>query len=300
MIKTRSIEGIVPVLSTPLNKDETIDLSGLERLVEFLLTKDIGGLWVLGTGSEDMNLSFNKRLEVARCVTELNRGKIPLVLGAGFFAFEDILNFMEETSHLEFDAYHVMPYHPLLSLERLEWFYRKIADNASKPLWMYTSGNWSRPVTAEFVSTLKNHPNITGIKFSNTNAVAVTAVAALADSSFQVITAVASQLYACLAMGSKAHTSSLGSCLPEMLINIYDLFKNGKLSESKNAQLRLNQFLLEFGKFTKKDNFLQAADEKYILELRGICKDYVTSYYRRTNDEEKEQIKGLIEKYNLF
>lgn len=300
MIETRSIEGIVPVLSTPLNKDETIDLAGLKRLVEFLLTKEIGGLWVLGTGSEDMNLSFNKRIEVARCVTEINKGKVPLILGSGFFAMEDILNFMHETSDLEFDAYHVMPYHPLLSLERLEWFYNHIADSCSKPLWMYTSGNWSRPVTPEFVSTLKNHPNIAGIKFSNTNAVAVTAVAALADSSFQVITAVSSQLYACLAMGSKAHTSSLGNCLPEILIDIYDLFKRGNLSESKNAQLKLNQFLLEFGKCTKTDNFLQAADEKYILELRGICKDYVTSYYRRTNDEEKKQIKGLIGKYNFF
>jgi 4-hydroxy-tetrahydrodipicolinate synthase len=165
---------------------------------------------------------------------------------------------------------------------------------------MYTSGNWSRPVTTEFVSKLKDHPKIAGIKFSNTNAVAVTAVAALADQTFQVITAVASQLYACLAMGSKGHTSSLGSCLPEALIKIYKLFQEEQFLEAKNEQLLLNEFLLEFGKFTKNDNFLQAADEKYILKLRGICEDYVTSYYRQTNEEEKIKIKDLIKKYDLF
>ena len=300
MIKTRPIEGIVPVVSTPLNKDENIDLIGLKRLVEFLINKKIGGLWVLGTGGEDMNLTFAKRLEVAKCVTEINKGKVPLILGSGFFAMEDILDFIHETSNLEFDAYHVMPYHPLLSLDRLKWFYKNIADNCSKPLWMYTSGNWSRPITSEFVSALKNHPNIAGIKFSTTNAVEMTKIIALADSSFQVITAVAGQLYACFAIGSKAHTSSLGSCLPEILIKIYNLFKNGQLSEAKNEQLRLNEFLSEFGTCTKKDNFLQAADEKYILKLRGICQDYVTSYYRRTDDKEKEKIKDLIEKYNFF
>jgi len=300
MIKTRLIEGIVPVVSTPLTKDEKIDHAGLERLIGFLINRKIGGLWVLGTGSEDMNLSFTKRLEVARCTTETNKGKMPLILGSSFFAMEDILNFIRETSSLEFDAYHVMPYHPLLSLDRLEWFYRYIADNCPKPLWMYTSGNWSRPVTPDFVSRLKDHPNITGIKFSNINAVDMTKVIALADDSFQVITAVAGQLYACLAIGSKAHTSSLGSCLPELLLNIYDLFKGGFLSESKDVQLRLNRFLSEFGTCTKKDNFLQAADEKYILKLRGICEDYVTSYYRKTNEEEQEKIKSLIERYNLF
>ncbi|MBN2059269.1 MAG: dihydrodipicolinate synthase family protein [Deltaproteobacteria bacterium] len=300
MIKTRPVEGIVPVVSTPLTKDEKIDNAGLKRLIEFLINKEIGGLWVLGTGSEDMNLTFSKRLEVARCATEANKGKVPLILGAGFFAMEEILDFIHETRDLEFDAYHVMPYHPLLSLDRLEWFYKQIADRCSKPLWMYTSGNWSRAVTYEFVSALKDHPNIAGIKFSNTNAVEMTKVIALADSSFQVITAVAGQLYACLAMGSRGHTSSLGSCLPEMLIDIYDLFKKGDLTEAKKAQLRLNEFLKEFGKFTKKDNFLQAADEKYILKLRGICEDYVTSYYRQTSEEEKEKIKSLIDKYKLF
>jgi 4-hydroxy-tetrahydrodipicolinate synthase len=193
-----------------------------------------------------------------------------------------------------------MPYHPLLSLGRLDWFYRHIADNCSKPLWIYTSGNWSRPVTPEFVSTLKQHPNIAGIKFSTRDAVAVTKVAALAEKDFQVITAVASQLHACLCMGSKAHTSSLASSLPEFLIRIYELFLNGRYDESLNEQHRLNKFLEEFSKNTKKDNFLQAADEKYLLSLRGICDEYVTSYYREVDEEEKQRLQMLVSKFSLF
>ncbi|MBW1705217.1 MAG: dihydrodipicolinate synthase family protein [Deltaproteobacteria bacterium] len=256
MIETRPVRGIVPVVSTPLTKEEDIDIPGLKRLVEFLIDKKIGGLWVLGTGSEDMNLTFSKRLQVARTICEVNAGKIPLMLGAGFFAMEDILNFIRETEGLEFDAYHVMPYHPLLSLDRLDWFYRHIADNCPRPLWIYTSANWSRPITPEFVSGLKEHPNICGIKFSTRDSVAITKVARLADDKFQVITAVASQLYACLCMGSRAHTSSLGSCLPEILIRIYELFTEGKYDKALSEQHRLNDFLAAFSRNTKTDNFL--------------------------------------------
>ena len=60
MIKTRPVLGIVPVVDTPLTSEEEIDVPALRRLIEFLNSKRIGGLWVLGTGSEDMNLSFDK------------------------------------------------------------------------------------------------------------------------------------------------------------------------------------------------------------------------------------------------
>jgi 4-hydroxy-tetrahydrodipicolinate synthase len=300
MIKTRPIRGIVPVVDTPLTATEDIDVPALKRLVEFLNTKKIGGLWVLGTGSEDMNLSFSKRLKAAQAACEANAGKSPLILGAGFFALEDIFSFVKETQHLEFDAYHVMPYNPKLSLNRVDWFYRHIADNCPKPLWMYVSGNWSRSVTPEFVAALKPHPNIAGFKFSNQDTVAVTKVAGLADDQFQVITAVASQLHACLCMGSKGHTSSLSCCIPEPMIEIYELFLDKKIEESLAAQHKLNRFLAELAKNTKADNFLWAADEKYILKLRGICEEYVTSYYRQINEEEKTRIRNLLDEYRFF
>ena len=300
MIKTRPVLGIVPVVDTPLTADEDIDVPGLKRLIEFLNTKNIGGLWVLGTGSEDMNLSFAKRLKAAQAACEANAGKTPLILGAGFFALEDIFNFIEETKQLEFDAYHVMPYNPKLSLDRVDWFYRHIADNCPKPLWMYVSGNWSRSVTPDFVANLKPHPNIAGFKFSNQDTVAVTKVAGMADDQFQVITAVASQLHACLCMGSKGHTSSLSCCIPEPMIAIYELFLERKIEESLAAQHRLNAFLKALSKNTKADNFLWAADEKYILKLRGICDEYVTSYYRQINGEEKARVENLLEEYKFF
>jgi 4-hydroxy-tetrahydrodipicolinate synthase len=139
--------GVIPVLTTPILKDGQIDTQSLRRLIELLITKEVGGLWVLGTGSEDMNLTFKKRIEVAEIVAETNAGRIPIIVGAGFFAMEDTLTFIKEIQVLDIDAIHVMPYHPLLSLDRMDWYYRHIADNCSKPLWMYTSANWARPIS---------------------------------------------------------------------------------------------------------------------------------------------------------
>jgi 4-hydroxy-tetrahydrodipicolinate synthase len=298
-IKTRPLKGVLPVLQTPINADGSIDEAGLRKLMAWLGGLDIGGYWALGTGSEDMNLTYAKRLQVAHIVTEANAGKLPLILGAGFFAMEDILNFIEETKGLEFDAYHVMPYHPLLSFERLTWFYRHIADRAPKPLWLYYSSNWSKKITPEFVAGLKDHPNIAGIKFSSRDTTDQIKVCGMKSPEFQVITAVATQFFASLALGSSAGTSSLAGCVPEPLIEIYKLFSAGKHAEALEAQKRLTAFLSEMPKGLKNDNFLGAAEEKIILEMRGICQPYTTSYYRDANDAEREQIRASLQKHGF-
>lgn len=300
MQKSRHLEGVIPVVQTPIFEDGSIDAEGLKRLIEFLIGKGVGGFWALGTGSEDMNLTFKKRLQVAEVVTKANAGRLPLVLGAGFFALEEILEFMGATKHLKFDAYHVMPYHPLLGLERMDWLYRHVADNAPKPLWMYTSANWCRPFPPEFVANLKDHPNIGGIKYSTSRTTDMIKVATLAEEDFQVITALAGQFYLCLALGAKGGTTSLASCLPEAVTEIYDLFRAGKHGEALAAQRRLVAFLDELPKGPKKQNFLGAAEEKYILSLRGICHPYTTSYYQDLTREEQAAVKAAVEKYGYL
>jgi len=159
----RRLEGVIPVLITPFTKDGEMDEQALARLVEYLNSKNIGGFWVLGTGGEDMDLTYQQRLRVTETVVEANAGKVPLVIGAGFFAMQDSMNFIDDTAHLDFDAYHVMPYHTLISLDRIEWWYKQLADHAKKPLWMYTSANWCRFIPPEFVEQMKGHPNSVSI-----------------------------------------------------------------------------------------------------------------------------------------
>ena len=296
----RELKGVIPVVQTPLKADGSIDHAGQARLIDFLVDAGVGGFWTLGTNSEDMNLTFAKRLEVAEALTKANRGRLPLVLGSGFFCMDDIRAFMDATRDLEFDAYHVMPYHPLLGLDGMEKFYRDVADYASKPLWMYTSANWCRAFPLDFYARLKDHPNIAGVKFSNSRTTDLITVASLAEPGFQVVTAIAKQFLMTLSIGIVASTSSLAGALPEPVIEIYQLYKQGRLEEALDAQRRLNDFLSRMPKRPQAWNFLPAAEEKYILSLRGICKPYVSSYYTPLNETEQAQVRAALEEFRYL
>lgn len=297
MQQSRELKGVIPVVQTPVHEDGSIDTDGIGRLIRFLTEAGVGGFWVLGTGSEDMNLTFEKRLTVARAITAANNGKLPLVLGAGFFCMDDIRVFMDATKDMVFDAYHVMPYHPVMGLDGVDRFYRDLADYAPKPLWMYTSGNWCRYFPPEFVGRLKDHPNIAGIKFSSSRTTDQIKVIGMAEPGFQVITAVATQFIMVLSVGVAGSTTSLAGALPEPLIEIYELYKAGKQKEAIAAQHRFNAFQSRLPKRAKEWNFLTGAHEKYVLSLRGICKPCMTSYYTELTESEQAEMRAALEEF---
>jgi 4-hydroxy-tetrahydrodipicolinate synthase len=296
----RELKGVIPVVQTPVHEDGSIDTEGQMALIRFLAEKGVGGYWALGTGSEDMNLTFAKRLTAARAVTQANAGRLPLILGAGFFAMEDILNFIDATKELEFDAYHVMPYHPVMGLDGIEKFYRDIADYAPKPVWMYTSGNWCRYFPPGFVQRLKGHPNIAGIKFSSTRTTDQINVIGMAEPGFQVITAVATQFIMVLSVGVAGSTTSWAGALPEPLVRIYDLFKAGRQDEALTEQHKFNAFQARLPKRAKEWNFLTGAHEKYVLSLRGICKPCMTSCYTELTEPEQAQMLAALEEFGYL
>ena len=193
-----------------------------------------------------------------------------------------------------------MAYHNLLGLDRVAWLYNYVADNSPKPIWMYSSANYGRMLTPEAVAKIREHPNIKGVKYSTKNALDIAKVVMMADGDrFQVVTAVASILYTCLCLGVKAHTTSLASCLPEPLIEIYGLFVAGERETSLKKQMRFISFLDTFPRRLRVDNFFQAAEEKFILHLRGLCDIYTTSYYSDVSEDEKAIITEALKAFRF-
>ena len=92
--------GIVPVLLAPIDIHGNVDAEGLKNLVSYYITKHVSGLWVLGTGGEDMGLSFAQRVEVAQIVSEVAGQNMKLVVGCSFYSVRESLEFLEETKLL--------------------------------------------------------------------------------------------------------------------------------------------------------------------------------------------------------
>lgn len=79
----RKIEGTGVALVTPFTKEQDVDFIALERLVNHVVDGGVDYLVVLGTTGEVVTLSNDEKIAVLEKVKEVNRGRVPIVLGHG-------------------------------------------------------------------------------------------------------------------------------------------------------------------------------------------------------------------------
>ncbi len=82
-MRVTSLTGVLPVLQTPFNADESIDHGGLRAEAEWCLRQGVDGL-TIGMVSEVLRLSDSERIATARTIAEVsNAAGVPLVASVG-------------------------------------------------------------------------------------------------------------------------------------------------------------------------------------------------------------------------
>jgi 4-hydroxy-tetrahydrodipicolinate synthase len=79
----KELVGTGVALVTPFKEDLTVDVTGLERVVEFNIDNGIDYLVILGTTAESATLNEDEKKLVIDTVVRSNNKRLPLVLGIG-------------------------------------------------------------------------------------------------------------------------------------------------------------------------------------------------------------------------
>ena len=82
MPPTTDLRGIITVLNTPFNADDTLDLPGLARNVENAIQAGVAGFLVPAMASEVGALTEDERAAVVRTTVDTAAGRVPVIGGA--------------------------------------------------------------------------------------------------------------------------------------------------------------------------------------------------------------------------
>jgi len=77
-----AFHGVFPILATPFDAEEQLDLPSLQRLVAFMADLGVDGITILGVLGEADRLGDSERLQVIRTSVAAASGRIPVVVGA--------------------------------------------------------------------------------------------------------------------------------------------------------------------------------------------------------------------------
>ncbi len=295
----RRLKGVVAVVPTPLNEDETADFAGIERLIDYLAARNLG-LFALGSAGEGMNLTFATRVAVARKMAEVNDGRVPLLVGGGTFSVKESLEFIDQVADRKIDGIHVIPYDRKNSGEAVEGLYRDIADRSALPLWLYQNTTRTSGIPIEVVERLRHHNNIAGVKVAGFDLRLNQGFIALEGDEFQVMGSADSQFFTFMCLGLGASSTSTSACFPELFKDLYDTIQSDSLSAARQKNARIQAFLKWVPKGAYWHNGESAAEIKYMLSRLDICQAHCAKPFRVLTAEEAGQADQAVEGYRQF
>src|SRR5580700_5395595 len=84
--------GIIPPMVTPLRDRDELDVGGLEKLIEHILSGGVNGLFLLGTTGEGPSLSYRLRRELIERVCKQVGRRVPVLVAITDTSFVESLN----------------------------------------------------------------------------------------------------------------------------------------------------------------------------------------------------------------
>jgi dihydrodipicolinate synthase/N-acetylneuraminate lyase len=162
---TSKIEGLIVPSITP-RMGNSVDLSSLAKLLEFLIDGGVDAIFILGTTGEFQYLSLDEKSQVINHSAECIRNRVPLLVGVSSKSIDETLALVNASQDCRIRALVLAPMFGKTSpREQIE----TVIENSSLPIVLYNNpeihrnANLPLPIMEEFAS----RPEVIGIKDSS-------------------------------------------------------------------------------------------------------------------------------------
>jgi len=235
------LEGIIVAMVTPMKENESIYESGLRALVNRLIDAGVHGLFCLGTTGEFYALTPEEKECIVKVVVEEAKGRVPVYAGTGGISTREVISLTKKVQDTGVKAVSVItPYFISPSQDELYSHYEEIARSLDIPIILYNIPmRTGVHLEAETVSMLSRIPGIIGIKDSSGKFENIMSYIELSEKDFQVLAGTDSLILDTLKAGGTGAIAATANVVPELVVSIYENYRNGKIVEAEAAQQKL-------------------------------------------------------------
>ena len=293
----KPLRGVVPPMVTPLKDNETLDIEGVERLVEHILAGHVHGLFLLGTTGEAPDLSYELRHELVKRVCKQVDGRVPVLVGVTDTVFSESLNLAQSAADAGVAAVVAAPpYYFAPGQPELIDYYTHLANRLPLPLYLYNMPSHTKVmIDPKTVQVLSENDNITGLKDSSSNIVYFNKVrhALREREDFSILIGPEEALGEVVLMGADGGVSGGANLFPQLFVDIYDAAVAGDVATVRKLQERVmtvSEALYGVGRHMS--SFIKGV--KCSLAQMGICSDFMAEPLNHFHEKERELIHARL------
>ena len=235
--------GVYTPLATPFAADGSLDERGLTANVDRYLRTPLTGLVVLGSNGEAPQLSddeADRAIAVVRAAMPAGR---PLLAGTGRESTRATVAATKRAADLGVDAVLVRTpsfYKGQMTTAAFVRHFSEVADRSPVPVLLYNVTIYTGVnLLPDAVAALSAHPNIVGIKETNSDMVQVGEYLARAEAGFTVLAGSGATCFSALALGAHGAVLALAGVAPAMCVRLCTATAEGRFDEARALQRQL-------------------------------------------------------------
>ena len=233
-------QGSAPALITPF-KGGKVDFAALEKLIEFQIEGGSDALVMCGTTGEPSTMTLAEEEQVAKAAIAQVAGRIPVIVGIGGNATQEVLDAAALMTAAGADALlAVTPYYNKTTQAGLIAHYSVVAESTPLPIIVYNvPGRTGLNINPSTVVELAEVPNIVAIKEASGNLDQIMELARVARGRIDIYSGNDDQVFPLVALGAKGVISVAANLLPRQMHNIATWTLEGDYERARNLQLDL-------------------------------------------------------------
>jgi len=233
-------KGVFPAIITPFKDDQSLDLEGLRRNIEFLEGSGISGIVPCGTTGESATLTHDEHKKVIE--EALNCSNVPVIAGTGSNSTREALELTKHAADAGANAaLLITPYYNRPSDTGLFEHFRLIAEKCDIPIILYNvpkrTGVDLKP---DLVARLSKIKNIVGIKEASGSLTQVSQIIEKTQGSpFTLLSGDDDITLPVVALGGKGVISVVANVAPRKTVALVEAATKGNLETARKLHYEL-------------------------------------------------------------
>ena len=262
----RSMKGVYPILSAPINERGQLVVEDLERQVDWMIEKGVHGVGI-AIATEIYKFTEKERDLILTTVVRVNNGRVKVVMNTGGESTDVAIFLSKRAEELGADALMIRPtsFVAVPSSENVDYFV-KIAESVSLPIFLQDQGTAQVP-PAMAVRCAEQHENLCYIKVETPPTLPrMGETQKLAEGTGLIMFGGAGGAFAVEEFRRGSVGTMPGSTLPDMFVRVWDHFQAGD-EDAAEAEMRRHAPLI---RSLSQGQGLAGWIYKHIMVRRGV------------------------------
>ncbi len=292
-------QGIIPPLVTPLSGRDTLNVAGLQRLIEHVIAGGVSGIFILGTTGEAPSLSHRLRCELIVRACDIAAGRVPVLVGITDTAFVESVNVARTAAEAGAAAVVLAtPYYFPAGQAELIGYIEHITQELSLPLMLYNMPSLTKVwFEVETLKQLASIETIVGIKDSSGDLAYFKRLLDLRSerSDWSILMGPDHLLVDALRLGADGGVAGGANLFPGLFVECCEAVRRGDKTGVRRLQERIDGFqpIYSIGKYASR--YIKAT--KCALSLMGLCDDFMAEPFHRFESAERVKVQKILDHY---